>query len=320
MRRSFGVIIFIAGLLLLLCNLLLGLPGVIRNLSLFVMFLGAVVFGLSFIPRRRADADAPAPLSPVDRITRVFYEPEPVFQNLRHHPRWLAGFLVLAFFGVTYQVALVERLGVERFAEDDATRRIEGGFIPLDKISPDDYRQAKIREAIANATLTKVTTPFWITGLVFIGMLVLAGVYLLCILVFGGRMNFWQALSVAIYGSLPPAIISVVLSLLLLYIQSPTDIIPLEAQRHGLARADLGLLFRETNPMVNTLVRPVMYTLASAIGLFQLYGWWVTVNGLKHAGDKKISGGSAWAIALMLWVLGMMLTTLLAVLAPTFVA
>jgi hypothetical protein len=318
MRRIVGIIIFVIGLVVLLSNLLLNVQGV-KGLGIFGMFIGAAIFGLSFIPQPAPDADAPAPLSPADRVTRVFYEPEPVFKNLRHHPRWLAGFLVLAFFGVIYQVALTQRLGVERFAEDQATRELEGGFVPLDKISADDYRQGKIRTAIATATQTKITAPFWIAGFAFVGMLVLAGVYLLSVMAFGGRMNFWQALSVAVYGSLPSVVISTSLSLVLLYIQSPTDMIPLEAQQRGLARADLGLLFKATNPMVNTLVHPVLYTLASAIGLFQLYGWWVTVSGLKNAGEK-ISGGSAWTIALLLWVVGMLLTTVLAILAPTFVA
>ena len=319
MRRMAGVIIFIVGLLVLLGNLLLGVQGV-RTLGIFGLVIGAIVFGLSFIPRHTSESDAPAPLSPVDSITRVFYEPEPVFKNLRHHPRWLAGFIVLALFGAAYHVALTERLGVERFAEDEANRRIEGGFIPLDKISADDYRQAKIRDAIANKTLIKITSPLWRIGLMFIGVLILSGVYLLCVMAFGGRMNFWQALSVAVYGSLPAAVIAAALSLLLLYIQSPTDMIPAEVQRHGLARADLGLLFKETHPIVNTLVRPVIYTFLSAFGLFQLYAWWVTVNGLKHAGDGQISNGSAWAIALLLWLLGALITTLLAVLAPTLVA
>jgi hypothetical protein len=318
MRRIVGIIIFVIGLLLLASNLLLKVQGV-RGLGIFGMIIGACVFGLSFIRQPAPDANAPAPLSPAERVTRVFYEPEPVFKNLRHHPRWLAGFLVLALFGVVYQMALTQRLGVERFAEDQAVREIEGGFVPLDKISADDYKQAKIRAAIATASRDKITTPFWIIGLALVGMLILAGVYLLAVMAFGGKMNFWQALTVAVYGSLPQAVISAILSLLLLYIQSPTDIIPLEAQRHGLARADLGLLFKTTNPMVNTLERPILYTLATFIGLFPLYGWWVTVNGLKNAGEK-ISGGSAWAIAFILWLVGMLLTVVLAMLAPTMVA
>ena len=318
MRRIVGIIIFAVGLLLLLSDILLKVQGG-KWLGIFGMVVGAVAFGLSFIPRRAPGADAPAPLSPADRITRVFYEPDSVFKNLKHHPRWLAGFLVLAFFGVTYQLALTQRLGVERFAEDEANRRIEGGLIPTDKISPDDYRQAKIREAIANATLTKITMPFWIAGVLFLVMLILAGVYLLCVMAFGGKMNFWQAMSVAVYGSLPPVVISTILSLVLLYVQTPDDIIPLEAQRHGLARADLGLLFKATDPISNALERPVIYTLASAIGLFQLYGWWVTVSGLKNAGEK-ISSGSAWAIALILWLLGMLLASVGALLGPTMIA
>ena len=318
MRRIAGVIIFAVGLLLLAGNLMLRVQG-IRGLGILGMFIGAVVFGLSFIRRPAPGADAPPPLSPADKIIRVFYEPEPVFKNLRHHPHWLAAFLVLALFGVTYQVALTQRLGVERFAEDEASREVEGGFVPADKISPDDYKQAKIRAAIAKATVTKATLPFNTIGFMFIGMLVLAGVYLLCVMAFGGRMNLWQALSVATYGSLPPVVISMVLSLILLYTQSPDAIIPAEAQRHGLARADLGLLFRATNPMSNTLQRPVLYSLASFIGLFQLYGWWITVNGLKHAGEK-ISGASAWTIALILWLFGMLISSVVFILFPTFAA
>jgi len=318
MRRNIGIIILVAGLLVLLTNLLLKVQG-LRGLGIFAMFIGACVIGLSFIRQPELGPGAPDPLPPAERVTTVFYEPDAVFKNLRYHPRWLAAFVVIAFFGATYQVALTQRLGVERFAEDQATREIEGGFVPADKISPDDYKQGKIKQAIATETVTRITGPFWVAGLAMISMLVLAGVYLLCVMAFGGRMNFWQALSVATYGSLPSVVISSILSLILLYIQSPNDIIPLEAQRHGLARADLGLLFKETNPIVNTLVRPTLYTMASFIGLFQLYGWWVTVNGLKNAGEK-LSGGSAWAIALILWLFGMLLTTVLSLLGPTFVA
>jgi hypothetical protein len=71
--------------------------------------------------------------------------------------------------------------------------------------------------------------------------------------------------------------------------------------------------------MSNTLERPVLYSLASAIGIFQLYGWWVTVNGLKHAGEK-LSNASAWTIALILWLFGMLLASVIFILFPTFAA
>lgn len=310
MRRIAGIVIFFVGVLLLVGSLRFGVPPG-KGLGILGMFVGAAVFGLSFIPRPQPGPNAPAPLSPVERVSRVFYEPEPVFENLKHYPRWLAGFLVMVFFAATYQVAVMQRLGPERIADDYAGRIIEGGLLQPDK-SPDDFRQQAIRGAIATAASDRITTFPTVAGQFFILLCVMAGLYMLCVMAFGGRINFWQSLSVATYGFLPQIVVPTILSLVLLYIQSPDDIIPLRAQQRGLARADLGLLFSPSE-------RPYLYTLMSFVGLFNLYGWWLTVVGLKKT-SEKLSGGSAWAIALILWLFGALITTLLIMLAPTFAA
>jgi hypothetical protein len=311
MRRNVGIVVFVIGLLLLLSHILGLMPG-LKWLGVFGMFLGGAVFGLSFIPQPAPIADAPVPLSPADKITKVFYEPEPVFKNLRHHPRWLAGFLVLVCFGVIYQLAVVQRLRPERLAEDRAERIIEGGFLQNAPISPDDFKQAQIAEAISTATFTKITLPFWAAGGTLVFLLILAGLYLLGVIAFGGRMNFWQALSVATYSAIPPAIILTILNLVLLYTQSLDDIIPLRAQQQGLARADLSVLSSPT-------AHPYLYTLAGSIGLFTIYRLWLTATGLKNTAEK-IKGGSAWAIVLMIWMVGVLLSLVAVMLAPTFVA
>jgi hypothetical protein len=310
MRRNVGLIVFVTGLLLLLSHILNFTPG-LKWLGVFGMFVGGIIFGLSFIPQPAPTENAPAPLSPADRITRVFYEPEPVFKNLRHHPRWLAGFLVLVFFGVVYQLAVIQRVGPERLAEDQASRVVEGGFLPPE-VSPDDFKQAQIAKAISTATRDKLTLPLWAAGGTLILMLILAGLYLLGVIAFGGRMNFWQALSVAVYSSVPPAIVMTILNTILLYTQAIDDIVPLKAQQQGLARADLGLLFSPS-------AHPFLYTLAGSIGLFTFYRLWLAANGLKNTAEK-IKSGSAWAIVLMLWVLGMLLSLVAVLFAPTFVA
>jgi hypothetical protein len=310
MRRIAGIIVFIVGLLLFVSHVAGLVPG-LKWLGIFGMFCGGVIFGLSFIRQPAPGADAPAPLSAADRITRVFYEPEPVFKNLRHYPRWLAGFLVLVFFGVTYQLAVMQRIGPERMAEDRAGRIVEGGFLPPE-VSPDDFKQAQIAKALSTATFDKITLPFWAAGGTLVFLLVLAGLYLLGVIAFGGRINFWQALSVATYSSIPPTVILTVLNLILLYTQSLDDIIPLRAQQQGLARADLSILLSPS-------AHPYLYTLAGAIGLFTIYRLWLTASGLKNTAEK-IKSGSAWAIVLMLWLVGIVLTLLLVMLAPTFVA
>ena len=311
MRRIVGVIIFAVGLVVWLSHVLMSVPGT-KWLGLFAMFTGALVFGLSFIPQRPPGEKAPAPMPTTERLTRVFYEPEPVFDNLRHHPRWLSAFLILAFFAALYQISLLQRLGPERFADDRTNRILDGGFFQSEKVTPEDFRRISIAQAKAGATVEKITAPFWTIGGTFLVMLFLAGLYLLGVLAFGGRMNFWQALSVAVYGSLPPVVIATVLNLILLYVQSPDDIVPFRAQQRGLARADLGLL-------LSPVARPLLYTFASSIGLFSLYGWWLTVTGFKHTGEK-ISSGSAWAIAFILWLLGTLITMVMALILPTFVA
>ncbi|HKR00631.1 MAG TPA: YIP1 family protein [Pyrinomonadaceae bacterium] len=309
MRRIAGIVIFVVGLLLFLSHVLGLVPG-LKWLGIFGMFVGAVCFGLSFIPRPVPGENAPDPLSPAERVTRVFYEPDPVFKNLKHYPRWLAAFLVLVFFGVAYQLAVMQRVGPERLAEDRANRVIEGGFLPPE-VSPDDFRQAQIAKAISTATLDKLTIPLWAAGGTFVILCLLAGLYLLGVIAFGGRINFWQALCVTAYSALPPTVITTVLNLILLYTQSVDDVIPLKAQQQGLARADLGLLFSPS-------AHPYLYTLAGSIGLFTIYRWWLTVSGLKNTAEK-IKGGSAWAIVLLLWVLGILLSLVAVMLAPTFV-
>lgn len=309
--RITGIVILLFGLLLLVGNLRFGVP-TSKGLGILGMVLGGAFFGLSFVPNPQPAPNAPPPISTADSLTKIFYEPEPVFKNLKHHPRWLAALLVLALVGAIYQFAVVQRLGPERIADDMATRIIDGGFLQGAPISPDDFRQMQIAQAIKTATVDKIFQP---VGAVMGGalfMLIVASLYLLGVLAFGGRMNFWQAVSVAVYSALPPAIILTLLNLILLYTQSVDDIIPLKAQSQNLARADLGLLF---SPVSN----PGLYTFASFVGLFSLYRLWLAATGLRNAADK-IKSGSAWAIVFILWLFGAVVMSLIALFFPTFVA
>jgi hypothetical protein len=306
MRRIVGIIIFALGFLLLLAGIMKVVQGVI-GFGILAVFLGLVIFGLSFIPRPDPGPDAPPPLSPADRITGVFYEPDRVFKNLRHYPRWLAAFLVLVVFSLTYQIAFTQRLTPEKIAGETADRIIEGGWLQNSNISPEEFKRMRIEEA--KAPVSRITGALSFVGWTFIFMLVLAGLYMLGVLAFGGRINFWQSLSVATYGSLPPVVILTILNLILLYTKAPEDIDSIRGAR-GLARADLGLLFSpETHP--------TLFVIGSFIGIFSLYGWWITVSGL-HNTATKLSKASAWTIALLLWLLGLVIAIVLSSIFSSF--
>lgn len=308
MRRIVGIVIFVIGVLLLCSTVLLKVQEIGKGFGIFTMIVGAAIFGLSFIPQPDPGPDAPPPLPPADRITRVFYEPEPVFKNLRYHPRWLAAFLVIALVSCIYAIASMQRLGPVKMANDYADRVIAGGFVPPDKA--DLFKAQTTAEAEKQGVIPKIIAPLSGINIVFLVMLILAGLYMLCVMAFGGRINFWQALCVAVYSSLPPLVIERILSLILLYVKSKDDLESLRAQK-GLARADLGILFSATD-------HPYLFTIASLLGIFTLYGWWLTVTGLRNI-SEKISGGSAWAIVIMLWLLWVVISLVLAMLAPSFV-
>lgn len=308
MRRIVGIVIFAVGILLFVFGSMKLLPGgtIWGSTGFFAVLVGAVIFGLSFIRRHQPELDAPPPLSPADRITGVFYDPSRVFANLRHHPRWLAAFLVIALCTVIYQVAFTQRMTPEAIAAAPIEKLIESGWIAGDKA-------AEVREQAIEAAKTpaaRITNPLNGVGFMFLLLLFEAALFLLCALMFGGKMNYWQALSIANYALLPPLVIQYLLSTLLLYIKPVEQLDPIKDQQ-GLVRADLGLLFTPTE-------QPYLYVIASFIGILSLYRLWLTATGLRETG-ARISNGSAWTIALALGVLYLLFALTLAAIFPNFV-
>jgi hypothetical protein len=304
MNRIVAIVVLVVGILLLVAGVLKILPGAASGGGA-LCFLGVVMLGLSFVPRTPAGADAPPPMSEAEKITTVFYEPARVFQELRVRPYWGTAFLVIALSVAVYQLAYTQRIGAETIALATIDKTIEGGFIPSDGA-------AQIREnaaETARAPFAKVGGA--LNGVVgtFVFLAILAGLYLLGVLVSGARIQFWQAFSVAVFAALPVVVLQNLISLLLLYIKSPDDIDPIKGQR-GLAHADLGVLFTPAQ-------HPYLYVLGSSLGLFTLYGLWLTASGLRHAGEK-VTSGTAWSIAIGLWALTLLLGLGAAALFPTF--
>jgi hypothetical protein len=305
MNRIVAIAVLVVGLLLLIAGVMKIVPGAAGGGGALA-FLGCVMLGLSFVPRTPAGTDDLPPMSEAEKITSVFYEPARVFQELRVRPYWGTAFLIIALSIAVYQFAYTQRIGAETIALAAIDKTIEGGFIPSDRV-------AEIRERAA----TDARQPFAkasgaINGVVFtfVFMAILAGLYMLGVLVSGARIKFWQAFSVAVFAALPVVVLQNVISLLLLYLKSPDDIDPMKGQR-GLAHADLGILF-------NPAEHPYLFVLGSSIGLFTLYGIWLTATGLRNSGEK-VKSGTAWGISIGLWAVGLLLGLAAAALFPTFI-
>ena len=162
-------------------------------------------------------------MSALQRLTGIFYEPTRVFRNLRMHPRWLAALLVVGSVNAIYTAAFVQRLTPEYIVDFQMEKLADSPIKP-----PPDRMEAAKENALQQAKqpIQRIQT----AAKSFVGVFVLgsfvAGLCLLGVLAFGGRINFWQAFVAVLYAYVPIAVISKLLSLVILYLKSPDQIHP----------------------------------------------------------------------------------------------
>jgi hypothetical protein len=288
-----GIVLAIVGFLMLGSDLPLSarLGGAVPGVS--VCFLGLVLFGLSFIPPTAPPEGAPV-TTEGERLTGIFFEPSRVFQSLRARPHWLVPVVIMAVLAFAYTTAFTFRLTPERIVSFTLDKVAERGFIPADRVA--EAKAQQIEQAKSKPRIALGIFPTFV--LAFLGMAFLGALYMLGVLLFGGRLGYWQALSVAVYAFFPAAVINRVLSLVLLYVKDPDDIHPILGQ-NGLVQDNLGVLVKAAD-------HPVIFTLLSAFGVLSFYHLWLTATGLRNAGER-VSVSAAWSVALIIWGLGLLL-------------
>ena len=294
-RRTYTYVVAGVGILLIVAAALK--VGVGFGPGLALLFLGALLFGLSFIGHGRTVEDGPAPMPFFEKLANIFFEPSAVFRNLRAHPSWFGALLISALLSFVYSTAFVQRLTPERIV-NFTTDKVAEQFT---SIPPEQIAQMKaqgIEEAKSPGRVAGGAVTTFVGG--FVLACVMAGLYMLFVLLFGGRIGFWPALATAIWAALPVTLIGRVLSLVLLYVKDPDDIHPVRGAS-GLVTDNLGVL-------VNASEHPILFVVLSFLGLLSFYHLWLTATGLRHASDRLSSGG-AWTIAIILWVLTLLLAT-----------
>ncbi|MDQ4121421.1 MAG: YIP1 family protein [Acidobacteriota bacterium] len=302
-RFAVPAIVFTIGLILIVLSLIKISPN-LTGAGGSLVFFAIVLFGLSFVPRPEAASDQPVMSAP-ESLAKIFYSPAEVFQNLRHHPRWLAALLVMSILGGIYLVAFSHRVTPERIGNFVTDKFTQTGLVelPPDKVA--QMRQDSINQ-YKEPVLQAGSVVSGFTGS-FIYFAILAAVYFVSILAMGGNINYWQSLAATVYAAFPVTVIQKVLSFIILFIKAPTDIHPLLDQQ-SLVKDNLGVLF---NPADN----PVLFTFASAIGLLTFYGLWLTAKGLRNTGEN-VSGGIAWTTAIVVWLIGVVFSAAFTALLP----
>jgi hypothetical protein len=286
--RPPAIALFVIGLLLIggaIAKLLVG--GIPAGIALVIF--GIALFGLSFVPLPLVESKEP-PLSTGETLIGIFYQPTRVFRDLRARPRWVAAFIMIAVLTTIYSALFVRRVTPERIVNFTIDKVAESGFIPPDRV--EQARQLQLDQA-------KNPTYQWMSRVgpvvvLFVKYMAFAALMLLGVLAFGGRINFWQAVSAVIYAGLPWVVIHKVLSLVLLYVKSPDDIHPILNQE-TLVQDNLSVL-------VTPSEHPALFVLLSTLGVLWIYWVWLMAKGLRTTGTK-VSGSAAWGVTITISVL-----------------
>ncbi len=228
-------------------------------------------------------------MSEAATLANIFFEPGRTFADLRKKPRFIIGFIIIAILSSAFFFAFSYKMGEDRMRRaitEQAEKNSQ--FASLS----DEAKKQNIDLQMTIQKVVRYALPIFIV----IGFLIGTLIYWLGAKVMGGTINFMQALSVWVYSSLPPTIVSTVANFLILFLKSPDDIDILASQR-GLVNANPSLFFggREM---------PVLTTLISTIDIFAIWGLVLAAIGLHKV--ARLSKGSAWAIVLILALFGIM--------------
>ena len=306
--RPIAIGLMVVGLIVLVGGIANFIPGG-KSTGAAVGFLGVLLMAFSFIPLPVV-AGEDEPLSFFDKVTGIFFEPSRVFRSLRRYPHWFGAFAIIAVLTMIYTFAFVQRITPERIVDHTTAKLAEMGppFAPppeaLEKMKTEQLQSLKSPvERIGGAAKQVVG--------IFVFSSFGAALALLGILAFGGRINFWQALAVTFYSALPVVLIQKVLGLVIMYLKSPDDLHPILNQETTL-QDNLGILLAPAD-------HPVLFVIASFIGLTSFYFLWLRAKGLHH-GATRVGKGAAWGVSITLWVLLLLMVTIVTALFPQFIS
>lgn len=302
-----GIVIVVLGVIVILMTVTKLIVGSI-GAGAFMCFAGIVMVALSFI-RLPAVPQKEGPLSVPEKATGIFFEPSRVFRNLREHPNWIGAFAIICVLTAVYNLAFVRRITPERIVDHTIQK--------MSEMSPPFAPPPDRLEDIKNQQLAALKNPVQrVAGFIssFCGIFVLStvisGLCMLGILIFGGRINFWQALAANLWAAVPVVVIQKVLGLVILYLKSPDDLHPILNQETTL-QDNLGILLKPSE-------HPVLFVMASLFGLTSFYLVWLRAKGL-HLSATRASSSAGWGVSILIFVLTLILATIFTSLFSSFI-
>jgi len=220
-------------------------------------------------------------MSEVGTLGSIFFEPGATFEDLRRKPRFVLASLILIILISGFSILFIQKIGFEEIARArlEKTSRYQS--------ASSENKQEMIRQQTQPIVkyISYGGTPIFIVIYLLIGGLI----YWLGANAMGGSMTFLRGLSVWVYSSLPPTVVSMLANVLVLFLKSVDDI--------DIAGSQGGLIHANPTFFIDTKTMPVLGAIIGTFDVFFIWGWILAAIGLKIVG--KISTTSAWAIVLI---------------------
>jgi hypothetical protein len=234
----------------------------------------------------QAEQAAGPQLSTAETLSGIFFEPGRVFESFRVRPRFLVASIIIAVVTLVFAFVFFQKVGYE-----NVMRSAIESSPNADQMSEEQKESALniYRNPIVKA-LTYISPIFNLAFMFAAG----AALYLLGVMMMGKSTTFSRALSIWVYSTFPPFMLSMLANLILVLLKSPEDIDITQLGR-GLVHANLSIL-------VDSKASPVLSTLLGAFDVFKFYGLFLASLGLQKV--AKLSSGSAWAIVIAIWLIG----------------
>lgn len=240
-------------------------------------------------PKDIKKIEEPPQMSEAATLGNIFFEPGNTFEDLRRKPRFIMAGIIIIIAVSLFQIVFIQKVGFERIvrARIDASPQTE----QMSKEQKDiivEQQSSPVFKGISYAAAPIVMIIVFLLG----GL-----IYWLGANAMGGSAGFLHGISVWIYSSFPPTLIFMLANILVLFLKSVDDI-DLTTSQSGLIQANPGFF-------IDGKSQPVLAALMSGIDLFAIYGWVLAAIGLQKV--AKISSGAAWAIVLILGLVGVTL-------------
>jgi hypothetical protein len=219
-------------------------------------------------------------MSAVGRMFNVYLEPRATFDDIVRRPGWLAPVLLFTVFNIAFTVAFTQRVGWERFMEQQFAKN------PRTAEMPAEQRARALQQAATFSKYFGYTMA--VVGSIAV-VAIVAGVFLLAFNTVGGAgTNYSTSLGIVAHSYMPN-LIGGILAFLILYLKDPADF-----DLQNPLGSNVGAFLPGDAPRW-------LESLGQSLDLFVFWILFMLATGFTAANPKKLTLGKSLGIVIGVW-------------------